>query len=272
MSKKESFIREKAVKYKVDKFTNQLYPEHIEGKGDEEGLVHYMSEEEFLKKAPDNKIWELRYGELIIHSPVYIVHQQLLGFLMLLMGSYVNSKEIGTILTEPFCIRFEKDLIYEPDITFISKKNPGKVEKIFFDGVPNLIVEIVSPSMILHDRRTKFVDYERFGVKEYWILDPVKKKYNFYRNMRKKFKEILPEEGIYKSKEIEGFYIKLEWLEDKKYWSERNVNKITYKLIGKKSVIKDIGEKEILEDIADRTLIDEVIKRIGKGRLKKLIE
>ena len=137
------------------------------------------------------------------------------------------------------------------------------------EEVHYLIVEVLSPSMVRHERVTKFVDYERFGVKEYWILDPEKKKYNFYRNIRGNFREVLPvgADGsvrpIYKCKEIKGFYLIMEWLKSEKYWSERAVNKIIYELI---------GEEDIVKDISDKTLLDEVIKRMGKKKLKKIIE
>jgi len=270
MSKSKGRVKERAVKYEVVKMEESIAgkppkrPRVLENKllhPQEE--VHYMSEEEFLEKAPDNKVWELRYGELIIHSPIGYEHKKLDKFLFYIMQGYVNTKELGDVFNSPAAIRLDKDLIYEPDLFFVSRGNPGKVEEVIFNGVPDLIVEVLSSSMVRHDRVTKFVDYERFGVKEYWILDPEKKKYNFYRNIRGKFKERFPKEGIYKCKEIKGFYIRIGWLEDEKYWSERNVNKIMYQLIGTRNIIKDIGETEIIE---------ELISSIGKEKLKKLIE
>jgi len=269
-------VKERAVKYEVVKME-----EGIAGKPPKRPMVsqnklvhpqeevHYMSEKEFLEKAPDNKVWELRYGELIIHSPVRVKHKSLDIFLSYIIFGYVNAKGLGRVFNSPMAVKFERDLVYEPDIFFVSNTNLGKVEEVIFNGVPDLIVEVISPSMEIHDRRTKLVDYERFGVKEYWILDPQKKKYNFYRNIRGKFREVLPvgADGsvlsIYKSKEIKGFYIRIGWLEDEKYWSERNVNKIMYQLIGTRNIIKDIGETEIIE---------ELISSIGKEKLKKLIE
>lgn len=216
--------------------------------------IHYMSEKEFLKKAPDNKVWELRYGELIIHSPVRYKHKKLDSFIFNIMFNYVNAKGLGAVFNSPAAIRLDKDLIYEPDVFFVSRSNPGKVEEVIFNGVPDLIVEVISPTMVRHDKITKFVDYERFGVKEYWILDLQKKKYNFYRNIRGKFKERVPEEGIYKCKEIKEFYVKREWLKAEKYWSERNVNKIIYELIGIEDVINDL------------------VTEFGKEKLRKLIK
>ena len=263
MSKSKGRVKERAVKYEVvhQRHKGTEAQRHKGTEAQEE--VHYMSEKEFLEKAPDNKVWELRYGELIIHSPVRYEHKKLDSFIFNIMFNYVNAKGLGAVFNSPALIRLERDLGYEPDVFFVKKENPGKFEEMFFNGGPDLIVEVISPSMEIHDRRTKLVDYERFGVKEYWILDPQKKRYNFYRNIRGKFKERFPKEGIYKCKEIKGFYIRIGWLEDEKYWSERNVNKIMYQLIGTRNIIKDIGETEIIE---------ELISSIGKEKLKKLIE
>jgi len=295
-------VKERAVKYEVVKME-----EGIAGKPPKRPMVsqnklvhpqeevHYMSEKEFLEKAPDNKVWELRYGELIIHSPVRVKHKSLDIFLSYIIFGYVNAKGLGRVFNSPMAVKFERNLIYEPDIFFVSSTNLGKVEEVIFNGVPDLVVEVLSPSMVRHDRVTKFVDYERFGVKEYWILDPHKKEYNFYRNIRGKFRERLSEEGIYRCEEIKGFYVKMEWLENEKYWSERNVNKIIYELIGEedivrymdsKKVIKAIGEEKIIEDIGEEEAIkviggkkaikiigeEEFIDAIGEERLLKLIE
>ncbi len=89
-----------------------------------------------------------------------------------------------------------------------------------------------------------------------------------------KFKETFPKDGIYKSKEIEGFYLRLKWLENEKYWSNRNVNKIIYELVGKENIIEDIGKKEIIETIGKKDVIEtigkkDVIETIGKKDLAR---
>ena len=288
MSRSKGRVKERAVKYEVvhqrHKGTEAQRHKGTEAqrhKGTEaQEEVHYMSEEEFLERAPDNKVWELRYGELIIHSPVRVKHKSLDIFLSYIIFGYVNAKGLGRVFNSPMAVKFERDLIYEPDIFFVRNTNLGKVEEVIFNGVPDLIVEVISPSMIRHDRGTKFVDYERFGVKEYWILDPQKKQFNFYQLKRGKFKEIKPifshlrgeGMGIYKCKEIKGFYVRMDWLKDEKYWSEQNVNKIIYELIGKKIIYELIGKGEIAKDILPALEDEELIDIIGKERLKRLIE
>lgn len=61
----------------------------------------------------------------------------------------------------------------EPDISVIC--DPSKLDDAGCKGAPDLIIEVLSPSTQRHDRVTKFNLYLSAGVREYWIVDPVKK-------------------------------------------------------------------------------------------------
>ncbi|MDW8321108.1 MAG: Uma2 family endonuclease, partial [Armatimonadota bacterium] len=84
----------------------------------------------------------------------------------------------------------------------------------YLDGPADLVVEIVSPDSEERDRATKFAEYERGGVREYWLVDPQKQEAEFY---------VLGEEGKYalrakgssgefRSVVLEGFWLRIEWL------------------------------------------------------------
>ena len=60
--------------------------------------------------------------------------------------------------------------VVEPDITVVCDKS--KIDKQGCKGIPDWIIEIISPSSIKHDRVTKFNQYEKAGVLEYWIVEP----------------------------------------------------------------------------------------------------
>ncbi|EQD72414.1 protein containing DUF820, partial [mine drainage metagenome] len=69
---------------------------------------------------------------------------------------------------------FSKDplQVVEPDLLFVSKVHLSIIGEKNIQGVPDLTVEILSPSTESSDRRVKHSLYERFGVLEYWIVDP----------------------------------------------------------------------------------------------------
>jgi Uma2 family endonuclease len=69
---------------------------------------------------------------------------------------------------------FSKDpiLVVVPDLVFVSKEHLSIIGEKNIQGVPDMTIEILSPSTTTGDRRVKFSLYERFGVPESWIVDP----------------------------------------------------------------------------------------------------
>lgn len=61
----------------------------------------------------------------------------------------------------------------QPDVFWIAAGGAGVDRETHYEGPPDLIIEVVSPASIKHDRVTKFDLYERNGVSEYWIIDPL---------------------------------------------------------------------------------------------------
>ena len=66
----------------------------------------------------------------------------------------------------------EHSNVVQPDILFIAKKNPLVIDNRGLKGVPDLIIEILSPGNKKYDLAKKRKLYEKFGVKEYWVVDP----------------------------------------------------------------------------------------------------
>ena len=86
---------------------------------------------------------------------------------------------MGEVITAPLPVRLWPGKIREPDILFVAKEHSNRIdEKVY--GVPDLVVEVVSPSTERTDRVEKFKEYEKAGVREYWIVDPDKKIVEIY--------------------------------------------------------------------------------------------
>lgn len=172
---------------------------------------HYVTEKEFLEMTNEDTHWELRYGELIKHSPQRIYHSRLSTELTIKLYNFVIQKEIGEIHTAPTAIKFTQDLIYEPDIFFLTTEQADGLEldDVYFVGVPKLVVEIVSSSSRRRDTQIKFADYEHFGVEEYWVLDPLKKEYRFYHLEGEYYQSIPVENDTFRSVVLKGFEMDL---------------------------------------------------------------
>jgi Uma2 family endonuclease len=79
----------------------------------------------------------------------------------------------GTVLVAPMDVYFDEDNIFQPDVIYIANDNSSIIKRHRIEGAPDLVVEILSPSTSANDKIRKKRNYERFGVPEYWIVDPV---------------------------------------------------------------------------------------------------
>ncbi len=77
--------------------------------------------------------------------------------------------------------------MYQPDIIFIAKEQEGIIGKTKIEGSPTMVIEILSPSTAYYDLRKKFRIYEKYGVKEYWIIDPELRKVEVYKHENVKY-------------------------------------------------------------------------------------
>jgi Uma2 family endonuclease len=87
--------------------------------------------------------------------------------------AFVISNKLGIVLSAPFeVIMGGIATPIQPDILFINADNQPQVGDKNFVGVPDLVVEVLSPSTFRKDQRDKLDAYELAGVQEYWIADP----------------------------------------------------------------------------------------------------
>jgi Uma2 family endonuclease len=176
-----------------------------------------MSYEEYLKFAPDSRIVEWVNGEAVIHMPPALEHQDIVGFLDRLLSLFVHFFDLGILILAPFEVRlWPSGPAREPDLIFVAKQNLSKLIPERFQGGPDLLVEIISPSSVTEDRVRKFTEYEQAGVREYWLIDPRphQQQVDFYvLGADKVFHPVsLTGDGIYHSTVMSGFWLKTDWL------------------------------------------------------------
>ena len=103
-------------------------------------------------------------------------HQRTSAKLQFAIMSFVESRKLGEVLDAPTDVRLgELASPVQPDILFIRQERLNIIKKDWVEGAPDLIVEILSPSNWIDDRRTKYRVYAQAGVREYWIVDPDKR-------------------------------------------------------------------------------------------------
>ena len=174
-----------------------------------------MSYAEFLDWCDEDTLAEWVDGEVIMTSPASLAHQTLVGFLLKILGTYAEQRELGQVIAAPFQMKTGPDLPgREPDLLFIGRENLGRLESVYLDGPADLAIEVVSRGSRLRDRGEKLAEYEMGGVREYWVLDPEEQRADFYvlaadgRYERRR----TDEDGIYPSEVIAGFRLREAWL------------------------------------------------------------
>ncbi len=170
--------------------------------------------EDYLK-LEDDKRYEIIEGELLMAPAPTPYHQAVSRNIEFAMWNYVKKKKLGVVYHAPIDVVLDKHNVFQPDIVFISKERKEIVKEKAIKGVPDLVVEIISPSSLGRDTVLKRNVYERKGVKEFWLVYPDMKCIEVLV-LNKEGKYELYDEGCFKegkssvsSKVIEGFKIEL---------------------------------------------------------------
>lgn len=164
-------------------------------------------------EADDNYLYELINGILVKKSAPSPLHQDASGNLYSLIRQFILEKKLGKVYYSPIDVFLDDYNVPQPDLVFISKNNLQIITNDGIMGIPDLVVEIISPSSISRDRYTKYNLYERFGIPEYWLLDVKNQSLEIFILKDKKyelFEFALEGSGKVKSKAIKGFKMDIE--------------------------------------------------------------
>lgn len=136
---------------------------------------------EDIYALPEGQRAELIDGQIYNMAPPSRIHQKIVSQLTKIIGQYIDSKNGSCeVYPAPFAVFLNKDNknYVEPDISVICDKD--KLDDRGCNGAPDLIIEIISPSSRKLDYTTKNALYSEAGVREYWIVDPAKKRITTY--------------------------------------------------------------------------------------------
>ncbi len=120
----------------------------------------------------DGNRYEVIDGELLVSPAPSLLHQAAVLRLAMLLFDYAKTAGLR-IYVAPAAVTWSDRTELQPDVLAIPRAG-GKPAKRFEDvGVLTLAVEVLSPSTLLADRFTKRREYQRRGVNEFWIVDPL---------------------------------------------------------------------------------------------------
>ncbi len=175
---------------------------------------HYIAFDEYLEMDVEGALLEWVDGKVIGFTPNNLQHQLIIGFLMTVMKLFVEIHNLGEVVQAGYAMKLEPQRRgREPDLVFVAKENAEILTHKYLNGAADIAVEIVSPESIERDNKIKFGEYEKAGIKEYWLIDPQEKRAEFYRlNAEGFYRLVETSDGVFRSDVLPKFFLRVEWL------------------------------------------------------------
>ncbi|MBI3922048.1 MAG: Uma2 family endonuclease [Armatimonadetes bacterium] len=179
----------------------------------EETASDLVTVEDFYALVEDGQKADLIDGVIYMASPDNYVSNDIGGFLYLLLRCFCEAMDVGIVVVSRFAFRLSDFNAPEPDVAYVSRDRQHLVHANGMDGGPDIAIEIVSRDSRHRDYFDKKQLYEKAGVPEYWIIDPLQRRAEFYRMLGGRYELVpLEQNSFFRSDALKGFWIDVEWL------------------------------------------------------------
>lgn len=129
--------------------------------------------DDYAAIPPDGKRWELLEGELEVNPAPSSRHQTVSRRLQHELMLQLEDTSLAQVFDAPADLILAHTTVLQPDLIIVSQARTSIITERAIEGVPDVVVEILSPGTRTWDRRRKRAAYAKFGIPEYWIVDPV---------------------------------------------------------------------------------------------------
>jgi Uma2 family endonuclease len=153
-----------------------------------------------FRLLPEGTLCEVIDNILYMSPAPKYTHQRLIALLYKQIDAFVSARQLGEVFFSPVDVYFESlTSAVQPDLLFISNANKNILhDDGYIYGAPDLVIEVLSS-----DRKRDLVFkknlYERAGVKEYFVVDPVIRNMHFFNLENQAYKLKYEEIGVFKS-------------------------------------------------------------------------
>ena len=198
-------------------------------------ITHQLwTADEFLEWLEPGVFADLIDGQIIMHSPVSLLHGNLTNFLDRLLAAYVERERLGVVHREVIAVRLSQRTVVMPDIAFYTREQELLFQETHIPVAPTWLAEILSPTTAGVDVGRKFAKYEEYGVKEFWILDPKTLAHRFYSRQDNLLLEFGQNEEIIRSRAVSGFWVRRAWLDPRQMPDKPTVSEALLELASSK--------------------------------------
>jgi Uma2 family endonuclease len=180
--------------------------EHESPAAPRSGLGPYRAEEYF--GLPEEPRCELLYGRLLVTPSPTARHQDVVLRLAEILLRH-GRREGGRALVAPIDVVLADHTVVQPDVVYVSRARAGIVRDRV-EGVPDLVIEVLSPRSARRDLGEKLRLYAEAGVAEYWVVDPETRRFELLENRGGEFVLRLPLEGRHRSAAVPGLELEVE--------------------------------------------------------------
>ncbi len=160
---------------------------------------------------PEGSPYQLIEGELVMSPAPGFEHFRSQRNILLRLFRLILEAGKGEVIYAPVDLYLDEENAYQPDIMVVLKGSKAKITRKGVYGPPDVVVEILSPSTAYYDLTQKKDVYERSGVREYWLVDPLRRTFEVYINTEEGFKLIskAKDKGVVRS-EVLSLELELE--------------------------------------------------------------
>ena len=127
---------------------------------------------DYCSLPDDGRRYELIDGDLFVTPSPATFHQTVSRRLQYALMTILENTGIAFVFDAPCDVILSDTTVMQPDLAIVRMDRKEIVAKRGLEGPPDVVVEILSPSTQDRDRHIKRAAYSRFGIGEYWIVDP----------------------------------------------------------------------------------------------------
>jgi Uma2 family endonuclease len=174
--------------------------------------VYNVSEELFDDLVDEDTRAELLDGVMIVHSPASLERDDIAGFIRTLMRAYAARRRFGKVLGPDSIVHLASCRKFAPDLFFVQAGRLPSPRPKEFEGSPDLVLEMLSPSNRDFDLNDKRAAYRQAGVREIWFIDAANQQVLVDRRRGKRYVEEVIAGGRVTSAVLQGFWLEVDWL------------------------------------------------------------